>query len=99
MKDNQEYFHFREDITENRHKGSPESIAANKRVNKVKDRAKVFELIGKLGYSYSKQIARLMDKPLNSISGRFSELKRDGMIEPTGDRNEGCAVYQLKKFT
>ncbi len=84
------------DICKNRHRGNLQSIIANTKVDKIKDRLKVYELIVSLKKPYSKYIARMMGKQLNCISGRLSELKRDEIIEVTGETIEGCSVYQLK---
>lgn len=84
------------DICQNRHGGNTQSIAANKKVGKMRDRAKIIEFLKANGKGYSKQIARNLDKPLNTLSGRFSELLRDGVIERTGEVVEGCAVLRLK---
>lgn len=86
-----------DDICLNRHQGNAQSLLANKRVNKERDRALVLECIIKYGKAYSKQIARAMGKQLNQISGRISELKASEIIEETGERAEGCAIYRLKE--
>ncbi len=85
-----------DDICINRHQGNAQSLTANKRVRKERDRALVLEFIIKSGKAYSKQIARAMGKQLNQISGRISELKASEIIEETEERQEGCAVYKLK---
>lgn len=85
-----------DDICINRHQGNAQSFIANKRVQKERDRALVLAFIIKSGRAYSKQIARAMGKQLNQISGRISELKASEIIEETGERKEGCAVYKLK---
>lgn len=85
-----------DDICLNRHQGNAQSFIANKRVQKERDRALVLAYIIKSGRAYSKQIARAMGKQLNQISGRISELKASKIIEDTGERKEGCAIYRLK---
>lgn len=85
-----------DDICINRHQGNAQSFIANKRVQKERDSALVLAFIIKSGRAYSKQIARAMGKQLNQISGRISELKASEIIEETGERKEGCAVYKLK---
>ena len=84
------------DICANKHGGNEQSEAANERVDKQKDRAFVLNFIKENGTGYSKQIARAMNKPLNCISGRLTELKADGEIVSTGTKWEGCEVYELK---
>lgn len=61
------------------------------------DRQKeVFEVIkSRPGGVTSKEVARALDVPLNTISGRFSELKADGIIFDTQERRERSAVYSL----
>jgi predicted transcriptional regulator len=39
----------------------------------------------------SKEIAEFLNRPLNAISGRLSELKAIGKIEKTGQRRDGAA--------
>lgn len=89
------------DICINRHKGNSESKVANKKVKKEIDRQEVYHIIGEKGCSYSKEIARLMNKQLNQISGRISELKEMNLIEPDvifgmEYLKEGCKVYRIK---
>ena len=86
-----------DDICINRHQGNAQSLEANKRVQKERDRATVLAIIIKAGRTHSKQIARIMNKQLNQISGRISELKASDIIEETGEKIEGCAVYKLKE--
>lgn len=86
------------DICESRHGGSETSIEANRKVDKAGDRQRVVEAFQKMGgKGYSKQIARILHKPLNSLSGRLSELLAMGILEKTEDRAEGCAILRLKK--
>lgn len=89
------------DICINRHRGNEQSKAANRKVRKENDRKEVFEIIQAKGCSYSKEIARLMNKQLNQISGRLSELKEMNVIEPDqfeGEEycKEGCKVFRVK---
>ncbi len=85
------------DICETRHGGNAHSVAANKRADKLADRQAIIEFLRAHGKGYSKEIARAMKKPLNALSGRFSELKRDNVIEIIPNVSaEGCAIYRLK---
>lgn len=87
------------DICKSRHRGNTESDAA---FDKTKDaiphqRQKVFDAIQKrpkLGFT-CKELAEMWGVGMNAISGRFSELKRDGMIVKVGVR-DGCGVYVPK---
>lgn len=81
-----------EDICENRHTGNAESVRANPvESSKTKDRYRVHEIILSRNGITSKGIAEIMDRPLNCISGRISELKRMGEVEAIG-RENGCAI-------
>ena len=86
-----------DDICINRHQGNPQSKEANRKVLKLKDRKFIVDYLTKNGKAYSKQLARAMEKQLNQISGRISELKADGIIEGTEEIIEGCQVYRLVK--
>ena len=80
------------DICENKHQQNAESIEANPATeDKAKDQKKVYEIICNHKGITSKGIAERMDKPLNCISGRISELKRINVIEGIG-RRDGCAI-------
>ena len=90
------------DITRHNHGGNAESVAAHKRVNssiRYMQAQVLNEFVCKLHrneyHLTSKFIAHWLDKPLNAISGRLTELKRDGLIEPTGERRDGCAVLRI----
>ena len=69
------------DITYGRHKNSPESVAANERLErsgkKTRQRAKVLEEIKASGmYGLTcRELAQKWNIGQNNISGRFSELK------------------------
>lgn len=90
------YINRADDICFNRHGGNEQSNAANKMADKDNDRALVLKFITEHKTAHSKQVARYLGKQLNQISGRFSELKADGLIVETGGRSEGCAVYKIK---
>ena len=85
-----------DDICIKRHQGNAQSLIANKRVQKERDRALVLQVIIKYGKIHSKEIARILGKQLHQVSGRLSELKASNLIEDSGERLEGCAVLQLK---
>ena len=94
------------DITKQKHKGNLRSVAANPvDISKSKIKVEIIKLLenpwfhdGKKGWGLSsKEIAELLDRPLHSVSGRLSELKRYGLIEESGKVLDGCAVLQLKK--
>lgn len=84
------------DICSNRHLGNPESIAAHSRVapSLLTDRARVLDAIrasGSRGLT-AKEYADNENVQLNTISGRFTELKRDGRIVKNGVRDRS-GVY------
>jgi len=83
------------DITAGKHQGNPQSVAANARVDKLKDRDRVLALL-KVSPFTSKEVAYCMRRQLNAVSGRFTELKAMEKIERTGEIREGCAVWRLK---
>jgi len=45
----------------------------------------------------AKEYAGIIGKGLNAVSGRFSELKKAHKIKITGDKREGCAVWEVSK--
>lgn len=85
-----------DDICISRHRDSVASNEANARLrtSKSQDRAAVWALAVKLGEFTSKELAVQLDKPLNAISGRISELKSLGLIRETEYRRSGCAVLR-----
>jgi predicted transcriptional regulator len=42
----------------------------------------------------AKEYAEKSGKPLNAVSGRFTELARDGWIERSDERRDGAAVWK-----
>lgn len=80
------------DVCARKHKGNAESAAANRRVNKQRDREKVFAACSLRGGTTCRELATLLGVGMNQISGRFSELKRDNRIKRIGTR-DGCGVY------
>ena len=90
------------DISKNRHGGNPESENAFKKISpRLPERRKiVLSLIRNAGSKglTTLEASELLKTTPNAISGRFSELKRDGLIEKIGTRKtpSGCsaAVYR-----
>ena len=90
------------DVCYNRHKGNEQSKVANKRVQKENDKLKIVKYLQEFSTGTLKEIANYLDKQLNQISGRLTELKSDGIIEPDlfyGQKHtkDGCLVYKLKE--
>lgn len=71
------------------------SKLANKKVNKVKDRELVFNLID--GDKSTKEISTILGKEIYRISGRFTELKASGKIE-LSHYKDGHSVYKQIKL-
>lgn len=57
------------------------------------DREKVYELVDTHGPVTCQEVANLMDKRPNDVSGRFTELLDDGEIKVTG-RDDGHRLYE-----
>jgi len=88
------------DICRSRHNGNKMSNDAFKTVNVVKKQTDVIEAFKVLGASTAKEIADYLNVPLNTISGRCSEMRHDlKILIPTGERREKSAVLHLKGET
>lgn len=78
------------DICRNKHGGVETSMLADRRVQKSKDRALILGYIrasGAFGMTLY-EMGVLLDRECNRISGRFTELKRDGQIIATETRRK-----------
>lgn len=86
-----------DDVTAKRHGGNEASAEANKRAQWAKGywRGRVILFAAERGAFTLKEICEAFDRPLNALSGRISELKRDGLLVDTGERRNGCAVLRL----
>jgi len=85
-------FNVLDDICQKRHRGNIESMAANPpSIIKQRDRAKVYEIIKRSSGIISKEIAEQMNRRLNCISGRISELKQADLITVSGRRDD-CGI-------
>ena len=82
------------DITERKHGGNKESAEAFAKVDKHTDCRLILQWL-KGNPSTSKEIAFVMGKALNTISGRFTEMNNK-YIERTGEVRDGAAVWRLK---
>lgn len=60
------------------------------------DRQKVYDKIDNHGPITCEEVAELMDKRPNDISGRFTELREDGRIEIAG-KSDGHRLYETSK--
>jgi len=94
-----------QDITKNRHGGNEQSNDAFQKIESSlpERRAGVLLLIqnGGLTGLTVHEAAKLLDTTPNAVSGRFTELKRSGLIEQIGRRPTptGCSagVYRVKQ--
>lgn len=91
-----------QDICRNRHQGSPESSQAFE--TKVKpflseSRAKVLAAINSSGGCgvTCKELAEAWGVGMNTVSGRFSELKKANLITPAGPARNGSKPYKENK--
>lgn len=86
------------DVCERKHGGNAESQAAFERLSEhlTESRQDVLFAVSKKldGGATSKEVADALGKPLNAISGRLTELAREGWIERTGERRDGAAVWR-----
>ena len=75
------------DICRNRHGGNAESEAANARVDKEGDRARILDYVRSVlrGVTLDEASQHFRVAP-NRISGRFTELKARGLIITTNER-------------
>lgn len=78
------------DICANRHGGNAESIDANVDTarKKDRDRAAILKQYRNHGPQTCAEIEAALDMPHQTCSARISELKADGLLEPTKDRRE-----------
>lgn len=83
----------------NRHKGNPQSVDAHKRVvhSKQETYKRIMDLLKARGGfgATSKEIAGAFGVELNTISGRFSELKAMRWIKESGEKRNGAAVLVI----
>jgi len=95
---------FATDITANRHKGNEQSTAA---FHVIKDRisGQQERILDAIRYEPDgltcDELAVMFNVTPNEISGRCSELKRDGKIYKSGTRKtrSGCSAAILKAFS
>jgi Mn-dependent DtxR family transcriptional regulator len=76
-----------DDITENRHGGSDTSAAANP--TQASKRARKDLIYGYLmthGSATVDELSAYFNLPPNEISGRISEMKREGIVRDSGER-------------
>lgn len=89
---------YTDDICARKHRGSSTSIAANTRANKTKarDKMRIMEFaIKNMGRVWLKLVERELGMIRNSVSARLADLQRDGILEKTDERIEGCTILKL----
>lgn len=59
------------------------------------DRRQVYHLIRDGSACNAREISRRTALPLHEVHRHISRLESIGLIEATGERREGCAVYRL----
>lgn len=89
------------DICASRHGGNQQSQAANTRTNKQRDAEEILGLMefGKSEDYTCREASEILKMPYTTASARFSDLKRDGLIEPTVRRKtrSGCTAMAWRK--
>ncbi len=84
------------DITASRHRGNSASAQAfaESHDNHVRDRDVIYGLIERTADGLtSKEIGRILMKPINTFSGRLTELKQENRIKVATGRREGRQVH------
>jgi len=81
------------DICQSRHRGNPESVAANERVQDFKrgDQARIWLFLKRSGPCTCKELEYCLEMKHQTCSARLSELKADGWVVKTGKRRDGAA--------
>lgn len=78
------------DICAGRHGGNPQSVAAHEKIAETLPavRAEVYGMITLAGASglTADELSAKTGIPVNALSGRFTELKADGLIHKVGTR-------------
>ena len=86
------------DICERKHGGVLTSKRAFERAKKTMTQTRLevlLEVEKSLDHGLTaKEYAEKTDRPLNAVSGRFTELARDGWIERSDKRRDGAAVWR-----
>ena len=83
------------DICASRHRGNPESVAANPaRARKGETQLLILAHLRRNGPLTVKELAQIMGTTSNCISGRLTELKCAGEVVKTLLRRDGAAVVE-----
>ncbi len=90
-----------DDICRNRHRGAETSVAADKKVQKTKDRELIYGYIfhaGRFGHTLD-ELSILLHRNPNALSGRLTELRMAGRIIISDERRmtrAGCMARVYK---
>lgn len=86
------------DICQNKHRGNPQSEAANLRIanKKLPLRLLIYEHLREHGPMTSAEIVSRLGLKLQTVSARMAELLAEGWLEETGTVREGYAVRRAK---
>jgi predicted ArsR family transcriptional regulator len=87
-------FDWSRDITANRHRNNPQSIAANQATNKARDRKRILEHLETVKDATCEEVSIATGISYQTASGRMSELKAAGLIVPGEKRKttSGCSA-------
>ena len=94
---NQEKFEFGTDPHRIHRREAPEtSVQAAYKVDTATDEETVFKLLCNNPKGLTlKDLARMMSKQNNQISGRITALLSKRMVEDSGERRDGCRVIRV----
>lgn len=87
------------DICKRKSRGSDTSKEAHDRIRPHKEKviSKILDWAREVESLTSHDVAEHFGKSKNEISGRLSELVRDGILEKTGERRNGCHVLRIAR--
>lgn len=88
-----------QDVCQNKHQGNEQSTQAFQTKVKPTLRQRQIEVLQAINNAGNqgltcKELAKAWQIGMNAISGRFSELKRLGEIEPAGSSRQGSRPYK-----
>lgn len=86
--DDYQAYSIKDDVCRNRHGGAETSIRANKNVRKSKDRELIYgyiKMAGRFGHTCD-ELAIMLNRTPNAISGRLTELRIAGRIIISDER-------------
>lgn len=85
------------DVCERKHGGVETSVAANLRTNKAAGQKMILDYLKSHKDGTLREVCKANGKAPNEISGRFTDLKIAKAIRRTGERRDGCYVWELVK--